>query len=345
MRGLVIALLVCSAGTAVADGRKVMVLPADGRADSKIKQKVDAAVLKLAKTMPDTVTPGDVSYSDLAAAMGCKGEENSCRDEVLATLAVDEIVISTVNPKPGGFEVVTRRATKAGNSKDAVIMVTSDAPDKVDAIAPLFVGKATTASAGTPAKPPATPTTPTPPTTPTITTTPPPTTPTTPTTTTTPAISTTTTTPTEPLATTDTPPVEPPKTEPAPVKPVPAPVVEPHDDNRGSRRRLYIAGMAGGGAMLIVGLVLWGQADSIQSDIDKAPTKTKADLARLVDLEASGDRYATWGNVFAIGGFVLAGVSTYYFIKHRHSGSSTSAHLVPAVFDHGAGVALSFGAP
>jgi len=94
----VLVLVAAAAAPAAADSRKLMVLPADGRADAKLKQKVDAAVAKLAKASGETVSIGEVSYNDMAAAVGCKPDEASCRDEVIATLAVDEIVITAVNP-------------------------------------------------------------------------------------------------------------------------------------------------------------------------------------------------------------------------------------------------------
>jgi hypothetical protein len=102
--------------------------------------------------------------------------------------------------------------------------------------------------------------------------------------------------------------------------------------------------MIGGGALVLIGFMCWGSAADIQSQVDDAPTQTKAQIDSLRDLESRGDAYAAWGNVFFLGGAVLGGISTYFFIKdrraHRHA---TTARITPTVFDHGAGLALTFG--
>jgi len=251
--------------------------------------------------------------------VGCKPDEASCKDEVIGTLGVDEIVIVTVTPKPGGLEVAVRRASKGAAPREATTMVATDQVDKLDAIAPLFTGKPATLPT-----PPLGPTPPIGPTPPAITNPP---TGTEPPVTGTP----TTTTPPETL-----PPIkeEPPKSV----------VVEPHDDQQQPRRRLQIAGMAGGGAMLLIGVVYWAKTNSIQGDIDKAPNRTKADLQNLKSLESEGDHDAAARTVFVVGGLALGGVSTYFYIKGRRAkhGAST-ARLLPTLLDHGAGVALTIG--
>jgi hypothetical protein len=100
--------------------------------------------------------------------------------------------------------------------------------------------------------------------------------------------------------------------------------------------------MVGGGAMLLVGLVLWGSAASVQGEIDAAPAGTKAELLALQELEARGDGYAGAGNLFVVGGLVLGGISTYYFVK-RGRQRATAARLVPTVWSGGGGLALAIG--
>jgi hypothetical protein len=168
-----------------------------------------------------------------------------------------------------------------------------------------------------------------------------------------------TTTPT--AATTPTPTT--PVTEPKPAEPPPdltkfgpatsvEPTVKPAEVPAGSddrprpwnRPKVQIAGMATGGGMFLIGLILWGSANGVESDIDKLTVRSQADLVRLRDLEDKGDSYAGWGNFFALGGLALGGVSTYFYFKGRRARSASTARLTPTLFDHGAGVALTFGA-
>jgi hypothetical protein len=143
----------------------------------------------------------------------------------------------------------------------------------------------------------------------------------------------------------DAPSLPPPNTvqepEPSSVVQTAAPSSAPIDDP--TRHRLEIAGMAGGGALAVVGLILWGAAHGVQNDIDNAPTVTRQNLMDLRDLESKGDTYATLGNVFVITGVVVGGISTFLYFRDRRAASHATAHLTPAVFAHGAGLALTFG--
>lgn len=160
--------------------------------------------------------------------------------------------------------------------------------------------------------------------------------------------------PVAPVATPERPTSEPPIPAPTAVKQEPPPPsvvttttaradAQLTDPPSTRRHRLEIAGMVGGGGMVVLGTVLWGAARGVQSDIDKAPTRTKQDLLALKDLEAKGDGYAGLGNLFTIGGLVIGGIGTYFYIKDRRATATTSARLMPAVFDHGAGVVFSIG--
>ena len=137
-RAIAICCVLGLVATAAADTKKVMVLKSEGRASAKVRSKIDGALVKLASGGPDQISPGEVTFADAAVMVGCEAEEARCKDEILATLAVDEVVASTVTPKPGGFEVHVRRISKGGGSRDATTFVPSDAPDKLEPIAPLF---------------------------------------------------------------------------------------------------------------------------------------------------------------------------------------------------------------
>ncbi len=135
-RALACLLLVATTQTAFAD--KVLVMKAEGRADAKIRTRVDTTIAKLAAAGTDATSPGEITYTEAAAMVGCAPEEATCRDEVIGMLAVDEIVIVTVTPKPGGFDVQVRRAGKAGAPREASTLAATDHLDRLDAIAPLF---------------------------------------------------------------------------------------------------------------------------------------------------------------------------------------------------------------
>ena len=114
------------------------------------------------------------------------------------------------------------------------------------------------------------------------------------------------------------------------------------DDRPGGRSRSALVGMIGGGGMVLVGVILWGAAASVQGEIDSAPVSTKEQIRALQELERRGDDYAGAGNLFVIGGLVLGGVSTYYFVKSGRR-RATSARLVPTVLPGGGGIAFAIG--
>src|SRR6185436_18304809 len=154
MRRIPIVVSFLLASTGVAAAGKLLVLHADGNADAKTRGRVDGAVLKLAQSGKDPVTPSEITYNEATAMVGCKPEEASCRDEVISTLAVDELLIVTVNNKPPGFEVSVRRAGKGGKVHDASTTVTADKLDNVAALGPVFGLKAPVVTE--PPKPPVT---------------------------------------------------------------------------------------------------------------------------------------------------------------------------------------------
>lgn len=333
---IVAAVLAVTTTAAYADPHKVLVLQSEGKADGAVRAKIDGAVLKLAKGLPSAeVSPGDTTLSDAAAAVGCKPDTQSCRDEIMGMLGVDELVYTNLAAKPGGTEVLVRRSIKGGSTTDAKQVVSGAQADRLDNIAVLFGGVKPVDGFQPPGtKPDTLATKPEP-----VVTKPEP-----------------VTTKPEPITTKPEPPTEPKTAEPvktAEVIPPPVVVTQPNGTMMGpqdtgpsrSRQRLELAGMIGGGALVLIGFMCWGSAADIQSQIDEAPTQTKPQLDNLADLEARGDSYAAWGNVLFLGGVVLGGVSTYFFIKDRRARRhATSARITPTVFDHGAGLALTFGA-
>jgi hypothetical protein len=298
-----------------AEPHKVLVLQSEGRAPAGLRTKIDAAILRLAGAAQLQASAGELTFTDAATAVGCRPDAPSCKDEVIGMLSVDEIVLTTVTPKPGGVEIAAQRIARGGAERDATMLLATGAPpDKLDGLALLFSDRpaaATPAPAPTPPAPPA------------------------------PAIA-----PSRPA-------------EPAPVIPAPTavalappavpetapagPVAAPADQPGPRDRSLELAGMIGGGTMLVIGMVLWGAASSTQDDINNAPTRTGQDLANLKDLESRGDIYATAGNALVATGVVIGGIATYLYIRDRRAAGAQTARLMPTVLDHGAGLVLTLG--
>lgn len=287
------------ASPVLADGKHTLVLKSEGSADGKVRAQIDKALVKIAQDNVEGVSPGDMSFGDAAAAVGCSPDAASCAGDVMATLSVDEIISAKVTRKPGGLEVVVRRAQKGGVPKEATAKIT-DAQDALFApqLALLFNKEAPKPVEPPPVTPPVSETQPTPP----------------------PEV-------------TPPPPVE---QQPQPLPPLPPPV----EDQQ--HTRLELAGMIGGGGLVLLGIIMWGQAAGTQSDIDAAPTRTVTDLQHIQDLEKQGDGQAGLGNLLFIGGLALAGVSTFFYIRDRRSHKDPIA-LTPALFPHGAGIALTIG--
>jgi hypothetical protein len=304
---------------AAAESHKLLVLQSEGRADAATRAKIDAAIFKLAAGAEPQAVAGELNFSDAATAVGCKPETALCKDEVLGMLSVDEVVITTVAPKPGGLEITVRRFAKGGASREATMLLPTGAPpDKLDGVAPLFGDKsATPAGRNGPALATAHPTSERP----------------------------TSERPTgeAPVIPAPTSVAQEPVPAPTPVAAAGEPASAPVESPSELRHRLEIGGIAGGAAMTTLGLILWGAASSVQGDINKARTNTKQDLLALRNLESRGDGYAGVGNVLVITGVIAGGLATAFYIKDRRAASATSARLTPTVLDHGAGVVLTIG--
>lgn len=139
------ALVICCvlAGVAHADtARRVIVLPVDGNATPALRGSVSETIKRLAHSLDATVSDGDTTFAETAAAVGCADSSTpACANQVLATLAVDEIVYATATTTNGTTRITVRRVTKSAPPREAS---TTDPPDRIEtALGPLFDVKPT----------------------------------------------------------------------------------------------------------------------------------------------------------------------------------------------------------
>jgi len=139
--GRALILLAALGGAASAENRKILVLPVDGTADAATRAKLTAQIVRLARALDGQVTTGDTTFADTALAVGCDPDLASCRDDVIATLAVDELVWGTATRDGAQTRLIVRRTAKGGAAprEIATTIAVSDAPDRIEAgVAPLF---------------------------------------------------------------------------------------------------------------------------------------------------------------------------------------------------------------
>src|SRR6476646_5612037 len=127
-RALVSMLLVCTT-VAYAGPRQVLVLRAEGSADTASRTNVDTHVLRLAKHLDGKIDAGDITLSDAAAAAGCNPSDAPCKDEILMTLAVDEIIATTVTSSNGQLNINVTRIQKGSAKTAASKIPAGKAPD------------------------------------------------------------------------------------------------------------------------------------------------------------------------------------------------------------------------
>ena len=318
-RALVVALL-SLAHVAHAGPTSVLVLRSEGTADTASRTSVDTHVLRLARHVDGKVEAGDITLTEAAALVGCNPSETACKDEVLTTLGVDEVVATTVTATPTGFNITVRRIARSGTRAAQTTVPSGRAPDaKLDVdIGPLFgLSVATT--------PPPTPAASEPP----------------------------------PAAEKPAPPAPPPPA-PAPVAPAvedhstapidttvtaaPTGSVAPMHAEAGKSRRLQKIGMGAGAGFVLLSFLMWSQANDVQGQIDEFPdVRTHAEFEELQELERKGDNLAGVGNLFFLTGVAVGGVSAYLYWRAGSSSSTQTARIAPAAFPHGAGVTLTLG--
>lgn len=347
-----IALVCCFASiatTASAGPRKLLVLRADSSADWETRSSIESGVLGLARNVDRHANLTDSSFKDISAMLGCVGDAAKCKGAVIDSLAITEAVLITITPAgDASVKVTVQRASRAGIRAHTAVIAKDDPRRALAAqFGPLFgsskmiepppAPKRSTPPKGnvafggavsvTQPDPEPTPPPRAPPPPPVDDEVPPP-----------PARN-------EPAA---PPPVvvaEPASSEPAATPIAVSSTSEPVDGGpRDWRRPAGYAGLAAGTALVVVGVVLWRSASSIEDDILASPNRTPADVARLLDLEERGDRDARWGNITFIGGLAIAGAGGYLLWRVRRDRSST-ASVTPLVLDGGGGVAVHWEVP
>jgi hypothetical protein len=318
MKRLALLFLVALASTASAAPKSILVLKAEGTADASTRSNIDASVLKLAKNLDGKVEMGDVTLTDAAAIVGCNPSEAACKDDVLATLGVDELVATTATSVPTGTNITVRRLAKGSSPRAAQSIQPSGKPSDTKLtqdIGPLF---GVSAMASTPATEPTNAT-------------PPPTN---------PAYE-------NPAAPTTQPPVQTAQVDQTPidnnVSAAPNGQVAPTQQDKPRSYRWQKIGMAVGGTLVVLSFLMWSKASDTQSLIDEQPANTPADFAKLQQLEDDADGYANGGNFFFITGVVVGTVSAYsYWRGHRRARAQT-ARITPMLTPNSAGIALTFG--
>jgi hypothetical protein len=115
---------------------------------------------------------------------------------------------------------------------------------------------------------------------------------------------------------------------------------EPPSPPWSTDKKLGVGLSAGGGLALVIGLALWANESSLQTQINSAPTNTASDIKSLKALEDKASGYATWGDIMVVVGLAAGGVGAYYLWKNHNAANVT---VTPAPVDNGAGAALIVG--
>ncbi|MDB4959502.1 MAG: hypothetical protein JWO36_7071 [Myxococcales bacterium] len=141
IRGATVIAVLIFSFTAFARSHKVLVLPLDGNADTKTRDKLTASIQKLARVLDGEISLGTTTFAETAAAVGCDPTQAICVDQVLATLGVDEIVWgTTVTTKNGQLTVSLQRGAKGTHTREASATIgVQDPPEKISSsLLPLF---------------------------------------------------------------------------------------------------------------------------------------------------------------------------------------------------------------
>jgi hypothetical protein len=256
---------------------KVLVLPVDGNADAATRAKLTAHIVRLAKGLDGEVGTAEATFADTALAVGCDPRAPRCSDEVIATLAVDELVWGTATKDGGQTRVIVRRASRGSAAREVSTTVAPGEPsERIDArLAPVF---AASAAAAPPSRAPESDVArPAP-----------------------PGLDAAAPSPAAPAAA---------ALAPAPAAPPPT---EDHRD-----RNLGIALAATGGVSLVLGISLLASYASLQNQIDNHPTHNRADFDDLTALEDRAASYAVAGDIAIVVGLAAGGLGTYYLVRNH----------------------------
>lgn len=297
---------------------------ADSTADWEARVRVETAVMGLARNVDRGVGLSDSTFKAVSDMIGCTGSVTDCKESVLETLAIDEVVVISIAPAGAGQITVTvQRAGKRGAPREATVVADKAAPEPALAasVGALFgATRIVEPPPKTPAKEP----------------------------------------PPKKVSAIEPPKVAPEPTAVVAPRPAPPPSVaaapaehasalaDPEhsvDAPPGRRSRVGIVLVASGAALVVTGMVLWNRASNIEDEINRAPNRTPSDVDRLLDLEARGDRYALWGNVAFASGIVAAGVGGYLFWRSGRTSSTAHARVTPLVSGRGGGLAITWEVP
>jgi hypothetical protein len=131
--------LVAFTAQATAAPRKVLVLPIDGNADAATRTKLTTSVQKLARVIDGQVQPGDTTFAETAAAVGCDPATPECAETVLTTLGVAEVVYGTATVQGTKVTVVVKRKVKDKPPKQQSATFAATTPAQAEpALLPLF---------------------------------------------------------------------------------------------------------------------------------------------------------------------------------------------------------------
>lgn len=294
-------------------GPTVMVLRLDSGpgVDRGLIEGVQQAIEAQAGRSGLTVSTGGANLADTAAVTGCTSKVPAdCRDQIIETLGVDELVYGTVERSISGHSVTVVRARLG--APPLVVTVEVPAGDvtgavkathpTIDGLFPV-VGDGTGTGTGTVVEPGAG-----------------------------TAAGTGATGP-EPVV-------------PGAVIP---PSGGPRDDGPTIPRKVVVGGMIAGSALAVTGVLLWFKASSMQGEIDDAPVSTPEEIFALRDLEDSAASYASWGNrLFAVGLVVGGASAAYWLFKGRGEAPAAPARgatVSPWIAPDAGGIVVSWSTP
>ena len=106
-----------------------------------------------------------------------------------------------------------------------------------------------------------------------------------------------------------------------------------------SDKKLGVGLAAGGGVALVIGIALWANESSLQSQINSAPDMTLPQIQSLKSLEDRASSYATWGDIMVVVGLAAGGAGAYYLWKNHNA----DVTVAPTPVDNGTGAGLVVG--